>query len=93
MKAYVLNKIGDLSYQDVPKPELKKDWALIKVKAAGICSSDIPRIYERGTYHFPTIPGHEFAGDVVKVNGEKYTDIVGKRVSVFPLIPCGIMVS
>lgn len=44
MKAYVLNKIGDLSYQDVPKPELKKDWALIKVKAAGICSSDIPRI-------------------------------------------------
>ena len=89
MKAYVLNKIGDLSYQDVPKPELKKDWALIKVKAAGICSSDIPRIYERGTYHFPTIPGHEFAGDVVKVNGEKYTDIVGKRVSVFPLIPCG----
>ena len=40
MKAYVLNKIGDLSYQDVPKPELKKDWALIKVKAAGICSSD-----------------------------------------------------
>ena len=79
MKAYVLNKIGDLSYQDVPKPELKKDWALIKVKAAGICSSDIPRIYERGTYHFPTIPGHEFAGDVVKVNEEKYTDIVGKK--------------
>lgn len=89
MKAYVLNKIADLSYENVPVPELKKDWALIEVKAAGICSSDIPRIYERGTYHFPTIPGHEFAGKVVKVNGEKYTDIVGKRVSVFPLIPCG----
>lgn len=52
MKAYVLNKIGDLSYENVPVPELRKDWALIKVKAAGICSSDIPRIYERGTYHF-----------------------------------------
>lgn len=89
MKAYVLNKIGDLSYENVPVPELRKDWALIKVKAAGICSSDIPRIYERGTYHFPTIPGHEFAGEVVKVNGEKYNDIVGKRVAVFPLIPCG----
>ena len=88
MKAYVLNKIGDLSYQDVPKPELKKDWALVKVKAAGICSSDIPRIYEKGTYHFPTIPGHEFSGDVVEVNGEKYNSIIGKRVSVFPLIPC-----
>ena len=29
MKAYVLNKIGDLSYENVPVPELRKDWALI----------------------------------------------------------------
>ena len=89
MKAYVLNGIGDISYREVAKPELQEGWALVKVKAAGICSSDIPRIFERGTYHFPTIPGHEFSGQVVEAKGKKYKDIIGKRVSVFPLIPCG----
>ena len=67
MKAYVLNGINQLEYKEVEVPSLKKGWALIKVGAAGICESDIPRIYKTGTYHFPTIPGHEFAGTVVDV--------------------------
>ncbi len=62
MKAYVLEGIGRLNYKDVPMPELNSGWALVKVEAAGICGSDIPRIFETGTYHFPTVPGHEFAG-------------------------------
>ena len=37
----------------------------------------------------PSVAGLIIAGEVVKVNGEKYNDIVGKRVAVFPLIPCG----
>lgn len=89
MKAYVLNNIGRLSYQDVKEPELDDGWGLIKVKAAGICSSDIPRIFEKGTYHFPTIPGHEFSGEVVRLSSEENTNLLGKRVAVFPLIPCG----
>jgi L-iditol 2-dehydrogenase len=58
--------------------------------AAGICGSDIPRIFETGTYHFPTIPGHEFSGRVAEVyRGESdLTGWLGKRVGVFPLIPC-----
>lgn len=88
MKAYVLHGIGDLRYEDVPPPELQPGWALVKVLAAGICSSDIPRIFTKGTYHFPTIPGHEFCGRVESVFDEKDRDWVGKRVGVFPLIPC-----
>lgn len=88
MKAYVLHQVGDLRYEDVPVPECLPGWALIKVKAAGICSSDIPRIFTKGTYHFPTIPGHEFSGIVVKVGDEKNSDLIGKHVGVFPLIPC-----
>jgi len=89
MKAYVLHGIGDLRYEDRPMPELRRGWALVRVSAAGICSSDIPRIFETGTYHFPTIPGHEFCGRVEAVADSSDSGRVGKRVGVFPLIPCG----
>ena len=88
MKAYVLHQINDLRYDEVPMPDCPCGWAIIKVKAAGICSSDIPRIFTKGTYHFPTIPGHEFAGIVEKVGSKDYEYLIGKRVGVFPLIPC-----
>lgn len=88
MKAYVLHGIGDLRYEDCPIPKIPSGWALVRVLAAGICSSDIPRIFEKGTYHFPTIPGHEFSGRVEKVASEADMQWVGKRVGIFPLIPC-----
>lgn len=88
MKSYVLHGINDLRYEDVKIPQINSGWALIKVKVCGICSSDIPRIFTKGTYHFPTIPGHEFAGVVESVGDEKDAYLVGKKVGVFPLIPC-----
>lgn len=88
MKAYVLNGIAQLDYMDVPMPEIPAGWALIKVKSSGICSSDIPRIFSKGTYHFPTIPGHEFSGVVHSVADSENEKWIGKRVCVFPLIPC-----
>lgn len=88
MKAYVLHGIGNLRYENWPEPELRPGWALIKVLAAGICSSDIPRIFIKGTYHFPTIPGHEFCGRVEAVHDETDSGWIGKRIGVYPLIPC-----
>ena len=69
-------------------PMCNSGWAIVEVKAAGICSSDIPRIFTKGTYHFPTIPGHEFSGVVHSVADSEYFDMVGQPVGVFPLIPC-----
>ena len=89
MKAYVLHAVGDLRYEDIPMPECPSpDWAIVKIKAAGICSSDIPRVFSKGTYHFPTIPGHELAGIVHRVGDEANASWVGRRVGIFPLIPC-----
>ena len=67
MKAYVLEAVNDLCYMEVPIPNCPAGWAIVQVKASGICSSDISRIYTKGTYHFPTIPGHEFSGIVTQV--------------------------
>jgi L-iditol 2-dehydrogenase len=86
MKACNLHGIGDLRYEDVPAPRAGPGEVLLRVMAAGICGSDIPRVFEKGTYRFPTIPGHEFAGIVV--DGEDRS-LAGKRAAVFPLIPCG----
>lgn len=88
MKAYVLHDVGKLSYDEVSTPECPQGWALVRVKAAGICSSDIPRIFTKGTYHFPTIPGHEFSGVVEQVGLPADEGWVGKSVGIFPLIPC-----
>ena len=89
MKAAVLHAVGDLRYEDIPIPEIADGEVLIKVRAAGICGSDIPRVMKKGTYSFPLVPGHEFAGEVVQVGdyaGDSFG--VGDRVAVFPLIPC-----
>lgn len=88
MKAYVLKAVNDLRYEDIPLPTLQPGWVLVRVRAAGICSSDVARIYLNGTYHFPTIPGHEFCGEVVQTYDKKDEWLIGKRVGVFPLIPC-----
>lgn len=88
MKSYTLHAVNDLRYEDTPMPECPEGWAIIKVKAAGICSSDISRVFTKGTYHFPTIPGHEFSGVVQSVGSTEDIEWIGKPVGCFPLIPC-----
>ena len=89
MRAWVLHGIGDIRLEHMPVPVPKAGEALVRVKAAGICGSDIPRIYETGAHKHPLIPGHEFAGVVEVVGDEVDENLLGNPVGVFPLIPCG----
>lgn len=102
MKAHVLYGVNDLRYEEVEKPIPRNDEVLVKVEAVGVCGSDIPRIYETGAHRHPLIPGHEFAGTVCEVGvdagkafahgnagGGLNSSLIGKRVGIFPLIPCG----
>lgn len=85
MKALNLHAVGDLRYEEVPLPLRQSGEVLLKIRACGICGSDIPRIFSKGTYHFPTIPGHEFAGEIVDADNP---ELIGRKAAVFPLIPC-----
>ena len=88
MKAYVLHGIDDLRYEETAKPVPESSEVLVRVMAAGICGSDIPRIFETGAHRHPLIPGHEFSGIVEAVGSERNAEWRGKRVGIFPLIPC-----
>lgn len=85
MKALNLYAVGDLRLDELPVPECKDDEVLVKIAYCGICGSDIPRVYSKGTYHFPTVIGHEFSGTVVH---DPKGELDGAKVAVFPLLPC-----
>lgn len=89
MKAMVFHEIGDFRLEEVEKPVPTGNQILIKVGACGICGSDIPRVYELGTRVAPVILGHEFSGVVEEVANKDDEYLLGKKVAVFPLIPCG----
>jgi threonine dehydrogenase-like Zn-dependent dehydrogenase len=50
-----------------PRPWLRRGWALIRVRLAGICNTDVEIL--RGYQAFHGIPGHEFVGEVADVQG------------------------
>ena len=88
MKAWVLHNINDFRYEDAEEPKILDNEVLVSVKAAGICGSDIPRVYENGAHKLPLILGHEFSGEVIKLGKDVKKTWLGKRVGIFPLIPC-----
>jgi len=48
-------------------PKLRPGWALVRVRVAGICNTDVEIL--RGYHSFRGIPGHEFVGEVAEVGG------------------------
>ena len=84
-KSANLHGIGDLRYEDSDIITCLDDEVMVEVKSCGICGSDVGRVFTKGTYHFPTVIGHEFAGKVVE---DKTGELLGKKVVVFPLLPC-----
>lgn len=89
MRAVRLFKPGDLRCVEVPKPQVKeKGDVLIKIKACGVCGSDLERVMVKGAYKHPITIGHEFSGVVEEVFDEDQGIEKGDRVTVMPLIPC-----
>jgi threonine dehydrogenase-like Zn-dependent dehydrogenase len=70
-------------------PRLRPGWALVRVRMAGICNTDLEILH--GYHNFRGTPGHEFVGEVQEVGGvsaavEKRW--IGKRVNGEINIPC-----
>ncbi|WP_238947973.1 zinc-binding alcohol dehydrogenase family protein [Clostridium sp. YIM B02569] len=91
MKTVMINKPNDLQIIEMDKPAITEhDNVLIKMKAAGICGSDV-HIYhgQNAAATYPRVIGHEMVGEVVEV-GSNVTKIkVGDRVIVDQVVNCG----
>lgn len=90
MKAMVMVAAGKLEFKEVPDVAPVRGEVKLKIRATGICGSDIPGYLGiSGRRVPPMIMGHEFSGQVVEV-GEGCTKLkVGDRVSAFPHYYCG----
>ena len=93
MKAWVLHGINDIRLENISQPQIKENEVLVRVKACGVCGSDIPRIYKDGAHKMPLVPGHEFSGEVVEVGSTEYESWLQKPVGIYPLIPCGTCIA
>jgi 2-desacetyl-2-hydroxyethyl bacteriochlorophyllide A dehydrogenase len=90
MKALVLEEYNKLVYKDVSDPVIKNNEVLVKVKACGICGSDVHGLDgSTGRRIPPMIMGHEASGIIVKTGADVRGWNVGDRVTfdstVYPL--------
>ncbi len=90
MKALVYYGPEDLRLDEIADVKPAPGEALIRVRACGICGSDVHGYLGiTGRRIPPMVMGHEFSGDVAEV-GEGVTGIkVGDRVAPYPVIFCG----
>ncbi len=99
MKAVILKKPYQLEIKEIPIPKPKSDEVLIKVRACGICGSDIryymgenPWSLHTLGYDQPMPPnvilGHEVSGEIVEVGYPEESYRIGQRVSVIAAKTC-----
>jgi len=81
--------LGDFRCEEVEVPRISGKEILIRVRACGICGTDVERVFgvklERGT-----VTGHEIAGEVAEVGKDVYKFCVGDRVIVLKHVSCNV---
>ncbi len=90
MKAAVLKGPNILEMSDIAMPQAQPGELILRVKAATVCGTDLRILTGRKTkgVRFPSIIGHEFAGEVAEAGEGVGLFKVGDRVCMDPVIPC-----
>ncbi|HET6516421.1 MAG TPA: alcohol dehydrogenase catalytic domain-containing protein [Thermodesulfovibrionales bacterium] len=77
---------GDIRIEEMPVPLIGPGEMLIRIRASGICGSDVMHWYRAG--RGPLVLGHEIAGEVASVGAGVGTYKVGDRVTASHHVPC-----
>ncbi len=90
MKAAMFKGIEDIEIVERDIPRIGSDELLIRVRACGICGSDIHTYLGETTYaRIPVILGHEFSGEVVEIGEGVENFKIGDRITIEPNVECG----
>ncbi len=94
MKAWVWKGVDRIELEtDYPDPVAKPGWVVLKVRAAGVCSTDVSIIRGRfGAWNPPGVLCHEICGEVAELGAGAKGVKVGDRVVVETSVGCGICV-
>ncbi|MFH0935372.1 MAG: alcohol dehydrogenase catalytic domain-containing protein [Candidatus Omnitrophota bacterium] len=84
MKVAVYHSNSDIRIEERPKPKIQEGEILIRVKASGICGTDVMEWYR--IKKAPRVLGHEIAGEIAESKFPKYK--TGQRVFVSHHVPC-----
>ena len=84
MKVAVYYNNNDIRIEERPIPKISDGEILVKMKASGICGTDVMEWYR--IKKAPYIPGHEIAGKIAESKSEKFKS--GQRVFVSHHVPC-----
>ena len=87
MRAAVYYRNDDVRIEEMPKPRVGKGEFLLRVRACGICGSDVMEWYR--IKKAPLVLGHEATGEIVEV-GDGCPYEAGQRVFVSHHVPCGV---
>jgi L-iditol 2-dehydrogenase len=90
MNALLLTEYLKLEMVEMPEPEIGPDDVLVRVRACGICGSDVHG-YDgsSGRRHPPLVMGHEAAGEVARMGANVRDLMVGDRVTFDSTVYCG----
>ncbi len=90
MKAVRFVEVGKpLEVTEVEKPSAGPGGLVFRVKACGICGSDLHAVEVPGLLQKGSVLGHEYAGEVVEVGPGSDGWEVGDRLVALPARPCG----
>ena len=90
-----LPQAGRIAVMEMPRPEPRPGWVLVKVELAGICGSDLHAYHWTPDYQarlaelLPVVLGHEFTGVIEELGPDVESLYPGDRVISRTSIPCG----
>ena len=93
MDALVIHAPGDLRVEDVETPQVGPQQLRVRVRAGGICGSDL-HYFQHGGFgtvriQEPMVLGHEVAGVIEEAGAAVRDFAVGERIAISPSRPCG----
>ncbi len=90
MLQQVMTAPGNITFREIPVPEIGNDQVLIKIMNIGICGSDIHVYHGKHPFtKYPVTQGHEVSGEVVKLGEDVKEFTIGQKVTIEPQVFCG----
>lgn len=90
MKSLICEEPFTIQYIETPKPTIAADEVLLKIKAVGICGTDIHAYTgNQPFFSYPRILGHEICGLVEETGSACPAELLGQSVVVIPAVACG----